>query len=255
MRRSISSAKRTKRAKALVRGLGAGKNYLVVGSKPWNKRLFEEELRGLPGQWTLINSPGNLTLDFVRQFSPRYIFFLHWSWKVPNEIVKQFDCVCFHMTDVPFGRGGSPLQNLIVRGHRQTKLTALRMTEEFDAGPVYGKEPLSLEGGAEEIYLRAGTLSAKMIQEIVREEMKPVAQKGKAIQFKRRTPAESEVITPGSLEELFDFIRMLDAEGYPRAFLQYSGMRFEFSRPALYDGRIVADVTITRGVSSTGTPK
>jgi methionyl-tRNA formyltransferase len=40
-------------------------------------------------------------------------------------------------------------------------------------------------------------------------------------------------------------IRMLDADGYPRAFLNYSGFRFEFSRSALYDGRVVADVRIT----------
>jgi len=181
----------------------------------------------------------------VQTLSPHYIFVLHWSWKVPAQIVNQFECVCFHMTDVPFGRGGSPLQNLVVRGHRETRLTALRMTEEFDAGPVYMKSPLSLAGGAEEIYLRAGHLSAKMIEEIVGEEMKPVAQKGKAVNFKRREPAESEVRNPASLEQLYDFIRMLDADGYPHAFLEHSGMRFEFSRAALYDGRIVADVKIT----------
>jgi len=55
------------------------------------------------------------------------------------------------MTYMPYGRGGSPLQNLIVRGYRHTKLTALRMVEEFDAGPVYLKEDLCLEGNAEEI--------------------------------------------------------------------------------------------------------
>jgi methionyl-tRNA formyltransferase len=38
---------------------------------------------------------------------------------------------------------------------------------------------------------------------------------------------------------------MLDAEGYPRAFLEYAGFRYEFSRAALYDGRIIADVKIT----------
>lgn len=222
------------------------KSYLVVGCKPWNRQLFDELLSKLPGQWTYVDSPAMLTLDFAKKLAPRYIFFLHWSWKVPQQLVRQFECVCFHMTDVPFGRGGSPLQNLIVRGHRQTKLTALGMTEEFDAGPVYGKEGLSLEGGAEEIYLRAGRLSARMIEGIVREEMTPVAQKGKAVKFKRRTPSESEVRNLVSLEELYDFIRMLDAEGYPRAFLQHCGMRFEFSRPALYDGRVVADVKITR---------
>ncbi len=160
--------------------------------------------------------------------------------------MEGYECVCFHMTDVPFGRGGSPLQNLITLGYRETRLTALRMTDKFDAGPVYMKEPLSLEGGAEEIYLRAGRMSAKMIERIIRREPKPMAQRGNPVNFKRRKPEESEIGNPASLEELHDFIRMLDAEGYPHAFMQHSGFRFEFTRPALYDGRIVADVRITR---------
>jgi methionyl-tRNA formyltransferase len=221
-------------------------SYLVLGCKPWNRRLFDEDLRSLPGQWRYIDSPADVTTNLVAEISPRYIFFLHWSWKVPDELVDRYECVCFHMTDVPFGRGGSPLQNLIARGTRETKLTALRMSRKFDAGPVYIKEPLSLEGGAEEIYLRAGRLSAEMIKSIIRLKPKPMPQRGRALHFNRRKPHESEIGKLNSLEELYDFIRMLDAEGYPRAFLDRSGFRFEFSRPALYDGRIVADVKITR---------
>jgi methionyl-tRNA formyltransferase len=248
--------KGTRAAERTARGPALGPpTYLVLGCKPWNRRLFDESLSKLPGRWKYVDSPATFALDFVKELSPRYIFFLHWSWKVPAQIVNQFECVCFHMTDVPFGRGGSPLQNLIVRGHRETRLTALRMTEEFDAGPVYLKTPLSLAGGAEEIYLRAGRLSAKMIEEIVGEEMKPVAQKGEAVNFKRRVPAESEVRNPASLEQLYDFIRMLDADGYPHAFLNYSGMRFEFTRAALYDGRIMADVKITRLEEAAGKTK
>jgi len=226
------------------------KSFLVVGCKPWNRRLFDDVLSSLPGQWHYIGEAQELSLSFVNQISPRYIFFLHWSWKVPDEIVERYECVCFHMTDVPFGRGGSPLQNLIARRIDETKLTALRITCEFDAGPVYMKEPVSLEGGAEEIYLRAGQLSAVMIKRIIQLEPKPVSQKGKVVNFKRRKPEESELgsnnTTPASLVDFYDFIRMLDAEGYPRAFLRHSGFCFEFSRPALYDGRIVADVKITR---------
>jgi methionyl-tRNA formyltransferase len=49
----------------------------------------------------------------------------------------------------------------------------------------------------------------------------------------------------GNLQALHDFIRMLDAEGYPHAFLEHNGFRYTFRRAALYEGRIVADVTIT----------
>jgi methionyl-tRNA formyltransferase len=149
------------------------------------------------------------------------------------------------MTDVPYGRGGSPLQNLIIRGHQKTKLTALQMTQDFDAGPVYFKEDLCLGGSAEEIYIKATQLTAQMIKRIVSEEPTPVAQSGKVTIFKRRQPSESEIPQFPSLSKLHDFIRMLDAEGYPKAFIEYEGFRYEFTRSALYDGRIVADVTIT----------
>ena len=221
------------------------KAYLVVGCKPWNRRVYEETLRKLPGEWNYVGAPEEFSLERLRALAPRYVFFLHWSWKVPQEVVDNFECVCFHMTDVPYGRGGSPLQNLIVRGHQETKLTALRMTAGFDAGPVYFKEPLSLEGNAEEIYIRAADHSARMIKRIIEEEPMPKPQQGEAVNFKRRKPEESEIGTPASLNELYDLIRMLDAEGYPRAFLDSRGYRFEFSRAALYDGRIIADVKIT----------
>jgi methionyl-tRNA formyltransferase len=219
--------------------------YLVAGCKSWHRRVFGEVLSKLAGDWHYVGKQEELSLAYIRELRPRYIFFLHWSWKVPPEILAEVECVCFHMTDVPYGRGGSPLQNLIVRGHRETRLTALRMTSELDAGPVYLKRSLSLEGGAEEIYLRASALSAEMIQQIARDETHALPQTGVAVNFKRRKPEESQIAKLNSLEQLHDFIRMLDAEGYPRAFLSHDGYRFEFSRSALYDGRIVADVHIT----------
>ncbi len=221
------------------------KRYIVAGCKSWHRRVFNEVLSKLAGEWHYAGEREQLSVEKVRGLRPRYAFFLHWSWKVPPQILDEVECVCFHMTDVPYGRGGSPLQNLILRGHRNTKLTALRMTPEFDAGPVYLKKNLSLEGSAEEIYLRACTLSADMIKQIAQDEMQPSPQTGEPVNFRRRKPEESQITKLDSLEQLHDFIRMLDAEGYPHAFLSHAGYHFEFSRSALYDGRIVADVHIT----------
>ena len=72
------------------------------------------------------------------------------------------------MTDLPFGRGGSPLQNLIERGIYETKLSALRCCKELDGGDIYLKRPLSLWGTAEEIYLRAAELTKEMMIETVK---------------------------------------------------------------------------------------
>ena len=220
-------------------------SYIVAGWKSWSKQVFQDVLQKLPGDWHFIGDKEQLTVDNIRNINPKYIFFLHWSWLVPEEIVGNFECVCFHMTDVPYGRGGSPLQNLIIRGHRQTKLSALRMTGDFDAGPVYLKEDLSLEGSAEEIYIRASTTAADMIGKIVEEQPVPTPQEGEVVVFKRRKPSESEIPSLGSLNELHDFVRMLDADGYPKAFIISNGFKFEFHRSALRDGKIEADVIIT----------
>lgn len=219
--------------------------YIVVGSKPWSRRVFDEIIGKYPGQWCFVGSREQLFADAVWPLRPRYIFFLHWSWKVPDEIIDNYECVCFHMADVPYGRGGSPLQNLIVRGHHHTKLTALRMTRDFDAGPVYLKEDLCLEGNAEEIYIRAAYLSARMIERIIQEQPEPVPQTGEVTVFKRRKLEDSEIPGLDSVQAVHDFMRMLDAEGYPKAFINHKGFRYEFSRAALYCGRIQADVTIT----------
>ncbi len=147
----------------------------------------------------------------------------------------------------PFGRGGTPLQNLVVRGHRETVMTAFRMTGELDAGPIYLKQPLSLEGSAQEIYLRATEVSAAMIARIVAEEPEPAPQAGEVTTFTRRTPAESEITSDiEDVERLHDHIRMLDAEGYPPAFIRLGPFTISFKNSVLGDDRVRAEVEITR---------
>jgi methionyl-tRNA formyltransferase len=150
------------------------------------------------------------------------------------------------MTDVPYGRGGSPLQNLIVRGHRDTNLSALRMVEELDAGPIYAKTSLSLAGTAEEIYLEAGRKSLEIAQWIAAEEPEPAPQQGEAVVFKRRAPHESVLPEKGNPSTLYDHIRMLDAPGYPLAFVEHGDFRIEFFHADLENGEVHANVVIRK---------
>ncbi len=222
------------------------KRYVVATIRPWNLETYRSAISRLPGVWHLVEDPADLTPERLEAWNPRYVFFPHWGHKVPPEIVRRWECVCFHETDLPWGRGGSPIQNLIARGHKETVVSALRMVDEMDAGPVYAKRPLSLLGLAEEIYLRAAEIVAEMIAEIVAREPAPEPQAGHPTVFRRRTPEESRIPEEtAGLEALFDHIRMLDAEGYPRAFLRHGSFRFEFSRPALRTGRIEATVSVT----------
>ena len=192
------------------------------------------------------HNPSQLEELTTQENSIRYIFFLHWNWLVPEDIWRNHECVCFHMTDVPYGRGGSPLQNLIVRGHKDTRLTALRMVREMDAGPVYVKRDLSLKGSAADIYKRAGELSFEIIQWIIGNQPVPEPQSGEPVVFKRRKPEQSILPGSGSLEGLYDHVRMLDAPTYPPAFIDYGEFVIEFSDARVEGQELNASVKIRK---------
>ena len=219
--------------------------YLLATVKPWNIEAFERHRERLPGQWQLLTDPAELTVENLRRINPRYVFIPHWSWRVPDAIVEEFECVCFHMTDVPYGRGGSPLQNLILRGIGETKISALRMVHDLDAGPVYMKKPLSLEGSAQRIFERAADSIVEMIAEIAKSEPAPRPQSGTPTLFARRRPDESRLPTEASPQSLYDFIRMLDADTYPRAFLDWGKFRLHFSEAELIGDQVISKVAIT----------
>ncbi len=192
----------------------------------------------------LITDRADFSLENLENLAPQKIFLPHWSYLVPRDIFERFECIVFHMTDLPFGRGGSPLQNLISRGIYSTILSALRCEEEVDAGPVYLKKPLSLHGTAEEIYARGGRLVESMILEIIDTDPEPKAQEGKIVTFKRRKPEESNLAGISNPTRIYDHIRMLDADGYPHAFLEAAGLRLEFTAAELKDEEVTARVRI-----------
>ncbi len=220
-------------------------SYVIACRTPWFWDVWRD-VAGLPSvQWFEVREPP-LTIELLERIEPRYVFFPHWSQIIPPEIFERWECVCFHSAPVPYGRGGSPVQNMVLHGHDSTDVTALRMVQELDAGPVYLREPTSLLGGGDEVFLRISTVISRMILAIASSEPRPIAQEGEVVKFKRRTPAESRLPSDMSLEALFDFVRILDAEGYPPAFAEVGPWRLELRRAVLRRGSIEADVRITR---------
>jgi methionyl-tRNA formyltransferase len=193
-----------------------------------------------------IGTKDGFNAEHIARLDPEFIFLPHWSYIVPRAIYSKYECVIFHMTDLPFGRGGSPLQNLIVRGFKETVICALRCSEGMDTGPVYLKRPLSLLGTAEEIYVRASKIVEEMILEILAMRPEPKAQQGEPVLFQRRKPEDGDLAPLSELDQIYDYIRMLDAEGYPRAFLETGRFRLEFSRASLQSDSVVADVRIIK---------
>ena len=85
-----------------------------------------------------------------------------------------------------------------------------------------------------------------MIISIINDRPEPKEQSGEPVAFKRRNERDGDIAALVTLEQVNDFIRMLDADGYPRAFLESENLRFEFSRSSIRADHIIADVIIKR---------
>lgn len=224
------------------------KTYIILSQKTWNNELVVRLQQQFPEhKFIHISTREDFTQEHLQEIKPDKVFIPHWSYIIPESIWGNFECIVFHMTDLPYGRGGSPLQNLIVRGHKETKISALRVEKGLDTGDIYMKKTLSLYGSAEEIYMRASGIIETMIEEIIQNNPKPQKQTGEPVEFKRRKAAESDISGLNDLDTIYDYIRMLDAEGYPKASLTIGDVKYEFSRvQQKADGSLVADVRISK---------
>jgi methionyl-tRNA formyltransferase len=209
-------------------------NIIIATVKEWNISNYFKSKNIYTNKYNfhLITTKDELTTININQLKPKYIFFPHWSWIIPKNIYDNFDCIVFHMTDLPYGRGGSPLQNLMVQGIYDTKISALKVDDGLDTGDIYLKEDFNISSGnAQEIFTKLSIIIFnKMIPKLLLSDKLPQKQVGKIVNFKRRTHAQSNINTLDnkSLDKLYDFIRMLDGEGYPKAFYELENLKFEY---------------------------
>ncbi len=173
------------------------------------------------------------------------VFFPHWSWVVPDEIIDRFTCICFHSTPLPYGRGGSPIQNMVLNGHRDTQVVALKMTNQLDAGPIYLRQDVSLIGGGEEVFRRIYQTTISMMKSLLTFLPSPTEQEGEVTIFTRRQSDDSKLDMDDSIDNIFDKIRILDVDNYPPAYIEIGDYKLTFTHPSMrLSGEIDAHVNI-----------
>ena len=216
-------------------------NYLVITKKKWSKKNYSN----LSRKFVVKNKINSRILNLTK---PKIIFFIHWSKIIKKEIYSNYKCIQFHSSNLPEGRGGSPIQNQILKGFKKTKLTAFKINHEIDGGPICMKKTLSLNGTALDILKRMEKLSIIMIKKII-EKKNLIFKKQKKTKkiFTRRKKSESNInnLKSKNITNLFDFIRMLDAPGYPHAFIKNSNFIFKINDAKIRRNKLIASAEIT----------
>ena len=65
--------------------------------------------------------------EVIEKIKPDLVFFVGWSDMIPKDIIDNNLCVCLHPSPLPLYRGGSPIQNQLLRNEKSS-MVSLFMT-------------------------------------------------------------------------------------------------------------------------------
>ena len=183
--------------------------------------------------------------EFLKQSSIdrktfKFLFFPHFSEIIPSEFLNMFECIGFHTGNLPHDRGGSPIQNKIIKGEYKSKVSAILLSSEVDGGPIYCDREIDLEfGSIEQILRNISILIAEMIIEIITSNLNPTAQIGVASYANRISKDNSRIdFSDLSIKQIYDRIRMVDGLEYPRAFVEVKNCRIFMESSKLENNKV-----------------
>ena len=135
-----------------------------------------------------------------------------------------------HASDLPEGKGWSPLVWQILEGRQRIAVTLLEASDEVDSGAILGQRWLEFAGHEliEEINVSLFAAELDLLDFAVAQfgAVTPRAQDGScATWYRRRTPEDSRLDPEKTLGEQFDLLRVCDPQRYP-AFFEYRGHRY-----------------------------
>jgi len=198
---------------------------LCVGYRKWALNIYQKILQNYNGaDIHIIRDFEEYSNSVVKDYKPDFILFYGWSWVVDSNIVDNYKCIMLHPSKLPKYRGGSPIQNQIIRGEKKSAVTLFIMNRKMDSGNIIFQESMSLSGSIEDIFQRIENLGYKGTVQFLDNPTNGVEQvETDATYFKRRSVKESEItlkeLEGQSGEYLYNKIRMLQ-DPYPNAYFQ-----------------------------------
>jgi len=175
---------------------------------------------------SLITKPEDITKGDI-------LFLISCTEIIKTEIRKKFKhTFVIHESDLPQGRGWSPLVWQILNGSNTIPITLLEAAEKVDSGDIWKKEFVKLEGHevANEINDIVFPVKLKLMDFTLQNmnSIKKTPQEGDPSYFPRRKPDDSELDVNKTIKEQFDLMRTADNERYP-CFFNFRGHRYKIT--------------------------
>lgn len=161
-----------------------------------------------------------------------FVFFLGCGQIVPHSILKRNrHNLVVHESDLPKGKGWSPLTWQILEGKNEVPVCLLEAAEPVDSGTIYLRDTTQFNGTelVGELRKAQADTSIRMCLRFVHEYPviagKGIKQDGESTFYKRRSKECSRLDPNKTIREQFNLLRVVDNERYP-AFFEYKGERY-----------------------------
>jgi methionyl-tRNA formyltransferase len=174
----------------------------------------------------------NVTLCFQASEIPEgdILFLLGCTSIIPRKILQRNEHnFVIHESDLPEGRGWSPISWQVLEGKKRIPIVLFEATEELDAGAIYLKDHIELDGTEllAEIKQKQGEKTVELIFRLLERlpNIKGEPQKGVPTYYPKRTRKNDALDPYKTIIENFNHLRIVDNEKYP-AWFEYQGQRY-----------------------------
>ncbi|MBA2919754.1 UDP-glucuronic acid dehydrogenase [Sphingomonas sp. MAH-20] len=159
-----------------------------------------------------------------------FLFLISCHQVIRKEVRDRFRfCLVIHASDLPQGRGWSPIVWTIVSGRNDVTVTLLNAEDDVDSGDIWAQRHLMFDGTELHDEINRALFDAET--ELMTWALThcftstPRPQSGDPTYLPKRSPADSEIDPARPLTEVFDLLRAADPDRYP-AFFEHRGQRY-----------------------------
>lgn len=205
-------------------------NITIICSDPQHKIFPYIE------KWIIKNSI-NYNISLVtrsKQITKGDILFIISCTEIIKENTrKKFKhTLVIHESDLPKGRGWSPLVWQIINGENEIPISLFDAEDKVDSGDIWKKEIVNVKNHevSNEINFKVFTTKIKLIDFAIKHmnSIKKTAQKGKPTFYSQRKPEDSELDVNKTINEQFNLMRIADDERYP-CFINFRGHKYKIT--------------------------
>jgi methionyl-tRNA formyltransferase len=147
----------------------------------------------------------------------------------PKVLARNHRNVVVHPSDLPRGRGFSPLAWQIEAGCSRIPICLFEAAADVDSGPVIYRDTMQFDGHElmEELRLAMGKKTIELCRRFLAEAAPPpgTPQEGESTYYRRRTKEDNRLDPHRTIAEQFDKLRVADNERFPAHF-QFRGHRY-----------------------------